>query len=423
MSQTGGLETSPGRPRPAPGRPPRGGATPGPRPVSPDRGGGRLPAGAPRGRPGLRRRQPAQEAAGRPDRAGLPQGPGPAAAAAAPGRGRRTPAAVAGAAGGPLAGRGLRPPGVRRHPPGMPPRRGAGAAAGLRGPEALGADVVADGPGAPAAGGAVGLALGPGPGQPARPPAAAAAAAAGGGAGGGRRRPRRLRPDRHAAGAPRRLPGPDVGPSHLLQRRGGAAAPLPGRAGLLLAPGEEAGERPAAPAGAADPGHGPQAAGRVAGDPRAGPRAAVGRPGGAMLPLAVGKRGAVPHGQAGAGPGEGAQAHGAAGASGGGGVAAGHAAPAGARGLRRSPAARGAACRPRQVLLAIRAERREKRRRRRALGRRRAEAAREQRPRRSPKARRGWPQRKPPKAPKPPRILTMTRAQKARITALETETA
>jgi Transposase DDE domain len=90
----------------------------------------------------------------------------------------------------------------------------------------------------------------------------------------------------------------------------------------------------------------------------------------------------------------------------------------GARALlpRRAAGAAGAACSPRQVLLAIREELRAARPRRRpAFGRRLATACRERRARRSAKVKREWPQRTPHKPPKPPRLLTLGEDEKARI--------
>ena len=96
----------------------------------------------------------------------------------------------------------------------------------------------------------------------------------------------------------------------------------------------------------------------------------------------------------------------------------------GARALRPRPAAAAAACSPRQVLLAIRAELRATRPRRRpSFGRRLAEARRERRERCSAKAKRPWPQRTPHKPPKPPRLLTLGEAEKARILRHETRAA
>lgn len=87
-----------------------------------------------------------------------------------------------------------------------------------------------------------------------------------------------------------------------------------------------------------------------------------------------------------------------------------------------APAAAGAAaCSPRQVLLAVREELRAAPRRRPAFGRRLAAARRERR--RSGKVKRDWPQRTPHRPPAPPRILTLTDAEKARITGHKTEAA
>jgi hypothetical protein len=97
----------------------------------------------------------------------------------------------------------------------------------------------------------------------------------------------------------------------------------------------------------------------------------------------------------------------------------------GALAMPRAGAARGAvACSPRKVLLAIREELQAKRRRRGpCFGQRLREAQREQRARQSAKAKRPWPQRKEHKPPKPPVLLTLSDAQKARISQQETEAA
>lgn len=79
------------------------------------------------------------------------------------------------------------------------------------------------------------------------------------------------------------------------------------------------------------------------------------------------------------------------------------------------------ACSPRKVLLAIRAELRGGRGPR--FGQRLRAAQREQRARQSAKVKRPWPQRKEHKPPKPPRLLTLTDAQKARLAKQETESA
>jgi hypothetical protein len=82
------------------------------------------------------------------------------------------------------------------------------------------------------------------------------------------------------------------------------------------------------------------------------------------------------------------------------------------------------ACSARKVLVAIREELQTARpRRRKAFGQRLAEARREQRRRRSAKEKRVWPRRGPHEPPKPPRLLTLGEAERARIlrhqTALE----
>ena len=89
---------------------------------------------------------------------------------------------------------------------------------------------------------------------------------------------------------------------------------------------------------------------------------------------------------------------------------------------RRTPAEGAAtACGPRQVLRAIRDELRAARPPRPPpFGRRPAEARRERRRRSGAKAKRPWPQRTPHKPPKPPRLLTLGEAEKARILRLET---
>ncbi len=98
----------------------------------------------------------------------------------------------------------------------------------------------------------------------------------------------------------------------------------------------------------------------------------------------------------------------------------------GALALRPRPATAAeaaTACSPRQVLLAIRAELRAARLRRPAFGRRLATARRERRERWSAKVKRDWPQRTPHTPPKPPRILTLREAEKARISKQKTEAA
>lgn len=80
------------------------------------------------------------------------------------------------------------------------------------------------------------------------------------------------------------------------------------------------------------------------------------------------------------------------------------------------------ACSPREVLLAIRDELRSVRRPGgKSFGQRLAGTRRESRRRRSAKAKRPWPQRKPHKPPKPPRLLTLTEAEKAQIFRHQTE--
>jgi len=89
----------------------------------------------------------------------------------------------------------------------------------------------------------------------------------------------------------------------------------------------------------------------------------------------------------------------------------------GARALCRGGRSEVAACSPRQVLLAIRAELQQAaaQGRRPDFERRLAGAVREQRVRVSAKQKRVWPQRTPHKPPKPPHLLTLTAAEKARI--------
>jgi hypothetical protein len=100
----------------------------------------------------------------------------------------------------------------------------------------------------------------------------------------------------------------------------------------------------------------------------------------------------------------------------------------GARAMpRRATAAEAEAprCSPRQVLLAIREELAAlpRPRRRPSFRRRLAEARRERRRRRSAKVKRPWPRRKDHQPPMPPRILTLTAQQKARISRLERQAA
>jgi hypothetical protein len=81
-------------------------------------------------------------------------------------------------------------------------------------------------------------------------------------------------------------------------------------------------------------------------------------------------------------------------------------------------------CSPRQVLLAIRDELYGRLQRGQARYYERLQKAkRERRQRTSAKAVRPWPRRKPHQAPKPPKILTLTVAQRARISRLETTAA
>src|SRR6516164_5733500 len=313
------VEASPPGAR-APAAVPMGPAAPGTGPARTHLGLRRLRPRALRDRPRLRRRLPAQTPPARQDRVRLPEGAGP-----------------------PLARRGLRAAGLRRHAPGVPSRGPVGAAPGPGRPVGGGPHAVADGPGAFTAGGAVGLALGPGHGQRARPPAADAAGAAGRRPAGGGRRLRRLRPDADAAAAAGVFFDPHVVQGDLLPGGAGAAVALPRRGGVLLAAVQEEGRiAVGAAARAADPGAG--GAGptrRVAGDQRAGPGPAVGGAGGPVLPLAVGERGAVPDVQADAGQDEVAQPDRAAGASGGRGLAAGDAAAFGARGAGGGAGGRG----------------------------------------------------------------------------------
>ena len=83
-----------------------------------------------------------------------------------------------------------------------------------------------------------------------------------------------------------------------------------------------------------------------------------------------------------------------------------------------------AVCSPRKVLLAIRAEMYGKLRRGHPqYYARLQQAVRERRERTSAKALRPWPRRTPHQPPKPPKLLTLTEAQKARILQLETTAA
>jgi hypothetical protein len=97
----------------------------------------------------------------------------------------------------------------------------------------------------------------------------------------------------------------------------------------------------------------------------------------------------------------------------------------GALALRpRTAGAAAPACSARKVLLAIREELQTARpKRRQGFGQRLAAARREQRRRRSAKEKRVWPRRAPHEPPKPPRLLTLGEAERARIlrhqTALE----
>lgn len=81
-------------------------------------------------------------------------------------------------------------------------------------------------------------------------------------------------------------------------------------------------------------------------------------------------------------------------------------------------------CSPRKVLLVIRQEMRGgSQRGHKKFSERLAEAYRERRPRTSGKDKRPWPRRKPHEPPKPPKILTLTEKQKARISRLEQDAA
>jgi hypothetical protein len=95
--------------------------------------------------------------------------------------------------------------------------------------------------------------------------------------------------------------------------------------------------------------------------------------------------------------------------------------------LAMRPATRGDSapvCSPRKVLLAIRQEMYGLRRRGHApYYERLQQAQRERRERHSLKAIRSWPRRKPHKAPKPPKLLTLTAKQKALIARLEKQAA
>jgi hypothetical protein len=96
----------------------------------------------------------------------------------------------------------------------------------------------------------------------------------------------------------------------------------------------------------------------------------------------------------------------------------------GALALRGAGRVQGVACSPRRVLLAIRAElRRVPVRGGGRFGERLRRAAREQRVRKSAKVKRVWPQRKEHKPPKPPVILKLSDAQKARIAQQEADAA
>jgi hypothetical protein len=96
----------------------------------------------------------------------------------------------------------------------------------------------------------------------------------------------------------------------------------------------------------------------------------------------------------------------------------------GALALRGAGRVQGVTCSPRRVLLAIRAElRRVPVRGGGRFGERLRRAAREQRVRKSAKVKRVWPQRKEHKPPKPPVILKLSDAQKARIAQQEADAA
>jgi Transposase DDE domain len=96
----------------------------------------------------------------------------------------------------------------------------------------------------------------------------------------------------------------------------------------------------------------------------------------------------------------------------------------GALAVRRGRAS-APACSPRKVLLVIRAalQGRGKRGRQQRFERQLAAARREERQRQSGKVKRDWPQRTPHQPPKPPRLLTLTVEEKARISRHETEMA
>jgi hypothetical protein len=91
---------------------------------------------------------------------------------------------------------------------------------------------------------------------------------------------------------------------------------------------------------------------------------------------------------------------------------------------RRGAGVQELVCSPRRVLLAIRQELSGRLRRGHArYYERLRQAVRERRHRTTAKAVRPWPRRKPHKAPKPPRLLTLTDEQKARIALLESTAA
>jgi len=93
-------------------------------------------------------------------------------------------------------------------------------------------------------------------------------------------------------------------------------------------------------------------------------------------------------------------------------------------GAKVTKAATETTCSPRQVLLAIRDEMSGRLQRGHARYYQRLQnAKRERRERTSAKATRPWPRRKPHKAPKPPKILELTAARRARISRLETTAA
>ena len=93
----------------------------------------------------------------------------------------------------------------------------------------------------------------------------------------------------------------------------------------------------------------------------------------------------------------------------------------GARAVPAVPATPQPACSPRGVLRVFRREieRLAAPRRRQRFAKELAQAQCQRRPRQSPKQKRSWPRRKEHKAPKPPKILTLSKEQKARLLLCE----